>query len=113
MAGVPIGNPLKVILMLRFGFPEVAGRVQFGHYLARPQARRVDVGDGVFGNPLLRVAGIEDRRAIAGSHVVALAIARARIVDLEKELEQLSIADARRVEDDLDRFGVDATLPPV
>ena len=42
--------------------------------------------------------------------VVALAVLRRRVVDLEEELEQLAIAEARRVEDDLDRLGVRAVV---
>ena len=94
--------------MLGFGLPEVAGWNDFGNDLAGPQAGSIDVGDGVFGNPLLLVAGVEDRRSIAGPDVVALAIARARVVNLEEELENLPIADAGRIKDDLDCFGVSA-----
>jgi hypothetical protein len=56
-------------------------------------------------SPLL-VAGVEDRRPIAGPDVVALAIARAWVVNLEEELEDLPVADARRIKDYLDYFGV-------
>ena len=83
--------------MFRFGLPEITRRNHFGDHLAGPQARSIHVGDRVFGNPLLLVAGIENRRAIAAADVVALAIARARVVDLEEELENLSIADAGRI----------------
>jgi hypothetical protein len=38
MAGVAVGIPLEVILMLGFGLPEVACRNDFGNDLARPQA---------------------------------------------------------------------------
>src|SRR3954465_7662834 len=100
MAGVAAGIAQKIILMLGLGFPEFASRDDFGHGLAGPQARSVDVGDGVFGDPLLLLAGVEDRRSIATSHVVALAIARARVVDLEKEFEKLPIAQSLRVKDD-------------
>src|SRR6185437_2930131 len=66
----------------------------------------VDIGDGVEGDPLLLVRGVEDGRAIAGADVVALAIARRRIMDLEEEFEQRAVADLLRIEDDLDRLGV-------
>jgi hypothetical protein len=49
----------------------------------------MDVGDGVFGNPLLLVTGIENRRSIAGPDVVALPIARTWVVNLEEEFEGL------------------------
>jgi hypothetical protein len=38
MAGVAVGISLEIILMLRFGLPEVAYRNDFGNDLARPQA---------------------------------------------------------------------------
>src|SRR5688572_11741931 len=106
MAGVAVRISLQVILMIGFGLPELACRNDFGHNFAGPQARSIDVGDRVFGNPSLLVAGVEDRGSIAGPDVVALAIARTWVVNLEEELEDLSIADAGRIEDDLDCFGV-------
>src|SRR4029079_11789103 len=87
-----------------------SGGHDFGHDLARPQARGVDVGDGVLSDVLLLIARVEDRRAVARADVVALAITRRRIVDLEEELEQVTEADTRRIEDDLDRFGVRAVV---
>src|SRR5215470_5745025 len=53
MAGIAVGVPLKVILVLGFGFPEVAGRNDLGYRLARPEPRRIDVCDRVFGDLLL------------------------------------------------------------
>src|ERR1700741_2243704 len=110
VTGVAAGISQEVILVLGFGLPEVTCRNHFGDRFAGPQARSVDVGDGVFGDPLLLVAGIEDRRAIAGADVVALAIARARVVNLEEKLEQPPIADARGIERNLDRFGVSGMI---
>ena len=42
--------------------------------------------------------------------VVALAILRRRIVDLEEELEQVAIRQPLRIEDDLDRLGMRAVI---
>jgi hypothetical protein len=47
---------------------------------------------------------------VAGADVVALAIARAGVVNLEEEFEDLPVADARRVKDDLDCFGVSGMI---
>src|SRR5687768_14629898 len=96
--------------MLGFRLPEVACWNDFGDSLGWPEPRGVDVGDRVFGNPLLLVAGVEDRRSIAGPDVVALAIAGARVVNLEEELQNLAVADAGRIEDDLDCFGMSAMV---
>jgi hypothetical protein len=55
---------------------------------------------------MLFLVEVEDRRPIARSSVVSLAVQRRRVVDLKEELEQLSIGRLLGVEDDLDRFGV-------
>src|SRR5688572_24573069 len=106
MAGVAVRISLEVILMLGFGLPELACGNDLGHNFVGPQARSIDISDRVFGNPPLLVAGVEDRGSIAGPDVVALAIARVWVVNLEKELEDLPIADAGWIEGDLDCFGV-------
>src|SRR5262245_56019849 len=110
VAGVAAGISQQVILVLGLGFPELARRHDFGRRLAGPEARLVDVGNRVFGYALLLGAGVEDRRSIARPYVVPLAIARAGVVDLEEELEDLPIAHHRRVEDDLDRLGMSAMI---
>lgn len=53
---------------------------------------------------------IEDRRPVARAAVVALAVQRRGIMDLEKELQQLAIADGLRIEGDLNGFGVIAVV---
>src|SRR6185437_9890086 len=110
VAGVTVGDALQVVLVLRFGFPEIARGCDFSDGLAGPQARGIHIGDRVFGDAFLLVVGVEDRRAVAGADVVALAIHRGRVVDLEKEFQQRAVADARRIEGDLDRFGVGAVV---
>jgi len=110
MAGVATRILQEVILVLWFCLPEIPCRDDFGDRLARPQAGSIDVGDRVFCNPFLFFVGVENRRSITGTGVVALAIAGARVVNLEEEFEELPIADARGVKDDLDRFGVPAMI---
>ena len=78
--------------MFRLGLPERAGRRHFGDHLAGPQARGVDIGDGVLGDRLLLIAGVEDRRAVAAPDVVALPVQRRGVVDLEEELQQIAVA---------------------
>jgi hypothetical protein len=65
---------------------------------------------GVFGDTLLVVACVEDRRSIAEPHIIALAIARCRVVDLEEKLEKLAVADLAGIEDDLNGFGVGSMI---
>ena len=88
MAGVAVRISLEIILMLGFGLRELASRNDFGHNSVGQQPRSIDIDDRVFGNPSLLVAGVEDRGSIAGPDVVALAIARTCVVNLEEELEE-------------------------
>src|SRR5512133_2256104 len=106
VAGVAVRVALQVVLVLRLGLPERTGRGDLGDDLAGPQPGRLDVGDGVGGDPALFLIEVEDRRAVARAEVVALAVARRRVVDLEEELEQLTVGGHLGIEDDLDRLGV-------
>jgi len=60
MAGVAVGNTLKIVLVLGFGLPKVARRDYLCHHLTRPQPGCIDVRNGVFGDALLFRAGVED-----------------------------------------------------
>jgi hypothetical protein len=96
--------------MLGLGLPERSGGRHLGDNLARPKAGSIDVGNGVFRDPLLLVAGMEDGRPVAGSPVVALAVQRRGVMNLEKELQQLSIADGLRLKGNLNGFRVVAVV---
>ena len=93
MAGVAIGIPLQIILMLGLGLPKVARGRDLRHYLPRPKTGCVDIRDGVLGNPPLLLGRIEDGGPIAKSAIVPLPVQRRRIMDLEEELKELAIAD--------------------
>jgi hypothetical protein len=92
--------------MLGLGFPERPRLSYLGDDLSGPEPRRFDVGDRVLCDAPLSFVEVEDRGAIAHAHVVALTVQRRRIVDLEEELEQVSIRGLLGVEDNLDRLGV-------
>jgi hypothetical protein len=96
--------------VLGLGLPEVPDRGDLGDDLPRPQAGGLHVGDRVLGDLLLLVARVEDRRAVAQAHVVALAVERRRVVDLEEELQQCPERGRRRIEDDLDGLRVGAVV---
>src|SRR4051812_49024578 len=49
---------------------------------------------------------IKNRRAVLASDVVALAIEGRRIMEPEEPAEKRLVAELRRIEDDLDRFGM-------
>src|SRR5262249_15177648 len=93
VARVTVRVPLEVVLVLRFGLPERTGRRDLGDHLAGPDAGGIDVGDGVFGDLSLLVRRVEDGGPVAVADVVALAVLRGRVVDLEEELEQVAIRD--------------------
>src|SRR4051794_39005898 len=111
VAGVSVRVALEGVLVLGLGLPERAGLADFGHHLAGPQARGVDVGDRVLRHLALLIARIEDLRAIARADVVALAVLGRRVVDLKEELEDVPVGDALGVKDDLDRLGVTRMVP--
>src|SRR5690348_2188981 len=110
MAGVAVWISVEIILVLRLGLPEVACGRHFGRRGTRPKSGRIDVCEGVAGDALLLRARVEDRRTIAQPPIVALAVQRRRIVDLEEELQQVAIADDGGVVDDFDRFGMGAVI---
>src|SRR6202048_1482897 len=101
---------LQIILMFGLGLPERSGRRHFSDHLARPKAGSIDIGDGVFRDPLLLVIGVEDGRPVARSPVVTLTVQRARIVDLEKEFQQLSLADGLRIKGNFNGFRMSAVI---
>ena len=74
MTGVAVRIVLEVVLMLRFGLPEIARGCNFGDDATGPKTRRLDVCDGVLGDATLLVVQVVDRRAIARPAVVALTI---------------------------------------
>jgi hypothetical protein len=110
MAGVTVRIPLEIVLMLRLGFPENAGRRHLGHDFARPKPGGIHVGYRVFPDALLLIIHAEDCGTIAGADVVALAIERRRIMDLEEKFQKVAIADPGRVEYNLDSLGVVAMI---
>src|SRR5689334_20982518 len=104
MASVAIRITFQVVLMLRLRFPKGTGLSEFRHNLPRPKPGGFDVRNRVACDPFLIRAGVEDRRTVAGSPIVALAVQSRRVMDLEKEFQELPIAELLRVENDLDRF---------
>jgi hypothetical protein len=104
MASIPIRITLQVVLMLRLGFPKATGLSEFRNNLPRPKPGGFDVRNRVACDPFLIRADAEDRRTVAGSPIVALAVQSRRVMDLEKEFQELPIAELLRVENDLDRF---------
>src|ERR1700691_1650448 len=110
MTGVAVRIALQVVLVLRLGLPELPGGGDLRDDLTRPQTGGLDVGDGLLGDPALLVGRIEDGRAVTQPPIIALTVQCRRIVNLEKEFEDLPVADRLGVKDDFDRFGVRSVI---
>src|ERR1700737_303516 len=97
---------LMTLCLVRFGLPEGTSLSDFRNNLPGPKPGGFDVRDSVACDPLLFLARVENLRTIAGSPIVSLAVQRGRIMDLEKEFQQLPITDLLRIKNDLDCFGM-------
>ena len=106
MASVTVRIVLQIVLMFRLGLPKSTRGRQFSDHFARPNPRRVGIGNGVTCNSFLFVACVEDGGTIACSPVVTLAIQCGRIVNLKEELQQRPVTELLRIEDDFDCFGM-------
>src|SRR5918994_4033537 len=106
VAGIAGRVALEIVLVLRLGLPEFAGGRELRYHAVWPQAGGVGIVDNPECLVMLRLGDIENLRAVRSPDIVALAIQRGRIVNLEEELQKVAIADAFRVELDLDGLGV-------
>src|SRR4051794_17866174 len=92
VARVSTRKPLQIILVLRLSFPEWAGLCYLSDYLAGPKTRSLNIGDSFLRNAPLFVVGIENSRTVAHPAIIALAVGRSGIVNLEEILKQLPVA---------------------
>ena len=84
-------NAFQIILVLGLSVPERSSRRNLSHDFAGPQPRSLYVGDCSFGNALLFVARVEDRRAIAEPQIIPLTIFRGRVVDLVRTQDEAPV----------------------
>ena len=84
VTGIALRVALEIVLVLGLGLPEFASGRDLRHNGAWPQARGVDIVDCPKCLVTLRLGDIEDLRAIRSSNIVALAIERGWIVNLEE-----------------------------
>ena len=89
MTSVPGGIPLEVILMLRLGLPKRAGGGDLRHNMPghSPDASTSAIVSSR--HLLLLVGRVENRGAVTRARIVTLAIARAQVMDLEKNSKSL------------------------
>src|SRR4051794_9856080 len=97
--------------MLGLRLPEWAGLRHFCDNFPRPKTGSVHFRDCFLCHPSLLVVRVEDSGTIACAAIIPLAIECCGVVNLEKEFEQLPIAELLRIEDDFDRFGMIAMVP--
>src|SRR3546814_12269700 len=76
VTGVAVRIALQIVLVLRLSFPEIADRRHLCDELARPQARRVHVGDRLLRHIFLLVDRIEERRTVCAAKVSPLTVPR-------------------------------------
>mgnify|MGYP006951239953 CR=1 FL=1 len=86
MTGVAAGMLAQVVLVIGFGAVPGRGGLDRCGDGPPPLTGRVDSGLHRLGDPLLLGGLRKDRRAILGSHVVALAVERGRVVQPEEPL---------------------------
>jgi hypothetical protein len=74
---------LQIILIVLFGLPERPCRHYLRHDRSGPKTGSIHVSDGVVRNTFLLLADIEDGRTNAAPRLIALAIQRRRIMNLD------------------------------
>src|SRR5690606_16371639 len=65
VTGVTVWIALQIVLMFRFGFPEITNRCQLGNDHTRPQTRSIHISNCLLRHFSLFVARIENRRSVA------------------------------------------------
>jgi hypothetical protein len=82
--------------------PSDVCRVSPGPFSASIRTGGLDIRDRILGDALLLVIHVENARAVACAHVVALTVARRWIVNLEEKLERCPVAHDLWIKNDLD-----------
>jgi hypothetical protein len=90
--------------MVVLGGEEFLVRLDLGDDRRIVDPHSVELGNVGLGDPRLLGAGREDRRAIVGAAVGALAVELGRIVG-DRDLQGAAVADLSRVEADPDGLG--------
>src|SRR5262249_43983120 len=93
-----VGIVFVIFLVIVLSDKELLHRLDGGHDRVRPLSRRVQFGDDLFGGGTLVVRSIENDRAVLGADIVSLPIQRGWIVEGEKDLKQLAVAELVRIE---------------
>jgi hypothetical protein len=89
VTGIAARTLLQIVLVLRLGLPEIAGRLHLGDHFSIPKPGRIHIGDRLLGDVLLLHPEVIDGRPVGETTIIALAVLRRRIVDLEKNSKML------------------------
>jgi len=92
--------------MISLSRVESRKRLQRRRDRARPAPGFIDHIDHLLGRRLLFVIGVKNRRSVLRADVVALAVERGRIMQLEKQVEQFLERHFGRIVIDAHGFGV-------
>src|SRR4029077_659106 len=93
IGAIPIRVLRQVLLVVVLGVVEGRRRRDLGGDPAEPGGCQTLLvgGAGCLGDALLSIVGRQDNGSILGPHVVALAVALARVVVLPEDLEELLV----------------------
>ena len=109
MAGCSRRPLLQIILVIGLGLPELADRLDLGHRFAIPRPRASHRRS----YPRRRASAPRRHnrcRPVGEPTIIALAVQRRRIVDLEENSGDVPVARHCRVEDNLDPLGMRAVI---
>ena len=95
-----------IVVVISLGLIEMIERFDFGDDGRGELAGLVQLTDEAFGLLSLRVAGIENDRAVLRAGIIALAVKGGGIVRREKDDQEIAIGDQGWVEFDARAFGV-------
>src|SRR5690606_37034965 len=109
VAGALLGEKLLMLLGRRI---ELAGRLQFGDDSAAEALHLGLDGAAALRRLALRVGVIEDRRAVGGADVRALAVQLGRVVRFPEHFQQVVVTDLFRIESDFHGLGVAGVAVP-
>ena len=85
MTGIPIGQTLKIVLMLWLSFPKITNLRKLCDHGAGPNTACIHLRNGLLGNRFLRLVKIIDRRSIGQSAIIALPVQRGWIMNLKEK----------------------------